>query len=153
VKSIHPVFVELFDTFDIELHIIGAKEDMGLGDKIKYLDWSEADEVSMISGLDIGIMPLENTPWELGKCSYKLIQYMGCGLPVVASAVGMNNEVVNEGENGFLVNSHADWLEKLTLLIQDEGLRARLGNQGRAKVEQRYSIQSQIIQLKTILGS
>ncbi len=153
MKSIRPVFDQLFAKYDVILHVIGAKEDLGFGDKVKYFDWSETNESSMISQFDIGIMPLENTPWELGKCSYKLIQYMGCGVPVIASAVGMNNEVVKEGENGFLVVTHNQWLEKLILLIQDQELRMQFGKKGRALVEERYSIQSKITQLISILSS
>lgn len=153
VKSIRPVFDQLFKKYDVVLHIIGAKEDLGFGDKVNYFDWSEANESLMISKFDIGIMPLENTPWELGKCSYKLIQYMGCGVPVLASAVGMNNEVVKEGKNGFLVTTHEQWLEKLIALIQDQELRMQLGKNGRTIVEKHYSIQSKIAPLITILNS
>ena len=153
IKNIRAVFVELFDKYDVELHIIGAKEDIGLGSKVKYIPWTEAHEVDLISKFDIGIMPLENTPWELGKCSYKLIQYMGCGVPVLASAVGMNKEVVKEGENGFLVTTHDQWLEKLIVLIQNQELRKQLGKKGRAIVEEHYSIQSKITSLITILNS
>ncbi len=59
----------------------------------------------MLQQLDIGIMPLPNAPWERGKCGYKLIQYMSCGMPVVASAVGVNADIVRAGENGELANS------------------------------------------------
>ena len=123
------------------MHIVGATEDLGLGNKVKYLKWSEEKEVALISNFDIGIMPLENTPWELGKCAYKLIQYMGCGIPVIASSVGMNNEVVDEGINGFLVETEEQWLDKLSLLIEDSTLRASLGKKGRIKVESQFSLQ------------
>src|SRR5690606_38569643 len=72
---------------------------------IAHYVWSEQDEVSQIHQMDIGIMPLPDDPWERGKCAYKLIQYMACGLPVVASPVGMNTEVVSHGRNGYLADS------------------------------------------------
>ena len=97
-------------------------------------------------------MPLENSPWELGKCSYKLIQYMGCGVPVVASAVGMNNEVVDEGLNGFLVQQEGEWLDKLSRLIADRALREELGKMGRKIVESRFSLQKNCNLLISVLA-
>lgn len=141
VKSCKAVFSKLFPKHHIELHIIGATEDLGLGTNIKYLKWTEECEVDLISQFDIGIMPLENTPWELGKCAYKLIQYMGCGLPVVASAVGVNKLVVDDGMNGFLVQVEEQWIDKLTQLIEDAALREQFGKRGRAKVEAQFSVQ------------
>ena len=134
-------FSKLLQNQNVELNIVGASEDLGLGTNVKYLKWTEEGEVDLISNFDIGIMPLENTPWELGKCAYKLIQYMGCGVPVVASAIGMNMVVVDEGINGFLVIEEEEWLDKLSRLIADSGLREQLGKKGRKKVESQFSLQ------------
>jgi glycosyltransferase involved in cell wall biosynthesis len=105
------------------------------------LDWREDQEVLMIQGMDVGIMPLTDTPWARGKCGYKLIQYMACGLPVVASPVGVNTEIVQHGENGFLVSTPEEWKEALTLLLHDPTLRREMGAKGRAHVEANYSLQ------------
>lgn len=153
VKNNTPIFSKLLEKDTVELHIVGATEDLGLGDKVKYLTWTEETEVALISQFDIGIMPLENTPWELGKCSYKLIQYMGCGIPVVASAIGMNKEVVDEGINGFLVRAEYQWFDKLTQLIADSELRQELGKQGRIRVESAYSIQNKHAVLLSVLAN
>jgi glycosyltransferase involved in cell wall biosynthesis len=153
IKNCKNIFSKLLQNKNVELHIVGSKENIGLGPNMKYLEWSEENEVNLISKFDIGIMPLENTPWELGKCSYKLIQYMGCGVPVVASAVGMNNEVVVEGINGFLVQTEEQWLERLTQLIEDEALRESMGKKGRIKVESEYSIQKKQAILLAILAN
>ncbi|MFV5701779.1 glycosyltransferase family 4 protein [Flavobacterium sp. XS2P12] len=153
VKNSKSVFSKLLEKENVELHIIGATEDLGLGSNVKYLKWTEESEVALISQFDIGIMPLENTPWELGKCAYKLIQYMGCGIPVVASAVGMNKVVVDEGINGFLVREEAQWLDKLSQLIEDSALREALGKKGRIKAESEFSIQKKQAVLLSVLAN
>lgn len=113
--------------------------------------WSEDTEVAMISRMDIGIMPLRNGPWERGKCGYKIIQYMACGLPVVASAVGANNDIVHDGENGFLVDEPSVLAQRLGQLITDWSLRARMGQAGRACVENEYSLKAQVPRLAEVL--
>lgn len=112
-----------------------------LGLPMDSVVWSEASEVESISGFDIGIMPLEDAPFERGKCGYKLIQYMACGLPVVASPVGVNRQIVEHGVNGFLVETMEEWEQALGVLLNDPGLRQRMGQAGRRKVEQQYSLQ------------
>ncbi len=102
--------------------------------------WSEAGEVSQIQQMDIGLMPLTDTPWARGKCGYKLIQYMACGVPVIASPVGVNREIVEHGVNGFLAGSDAEWQEALDRLLTDSALRRTMGAAGRRKVEERYSL-------------
>lgn len=153
IKKNKAVFSKILQKPNVELHIIGAKEDLGLGDQVKYLLWKEETEVALISNFDIGIMPLENTPWELGKCAYKLIQYMGCSVPVIASSVGMNNEVVDDGINGFLVQTDEQWLDKLNLLIEDSTLRNSFGKMGRIKVETQYSLQKKGEMVVTLLAN
>ncbi len=108
---------------------------------VDILPWSEETEVADIQRMDIGIMPLTDTPWSRGKCGYKLLQYMACGLPVVASPVGVNADIVEHGVNGFLATTEAEWREALTALLRDPGLRQRMGQEGRRKVERDYSLQ------------
>jgi glycosyltransferase involved in cell wall biosynthesis len=105
------------------------------------LPWSEETEVSLLEGFDVGIMPLPDTPWERGKCGYKLIQYMGCGTPVVASPVGVNHQLVEHGINGFLADTPSAWEQALSALVGDPALRQRLGAAGRMKVEREFSVQ------------
>lgn len=105
------------------------------------LPWSEDTEITQIQAMDIGIMPLTDTPWARGKCGYKLIQYMACGLPVVASPVGVNAEIVEHGVNGFLASSETEWREALASLLCDPVLRQKMGAAGRQKVEKEFSLQ------------
>ena len=112
-----------------------------LGLPMDSVPWAERTEVTSIAGLDIGIMPLLDAPFERGKCGYKLIQYMACGLPVVASSVGVNHHIVEHGVNGFLANTLEEWEQALRTLLADSGLRQRMGRAGRLKVEQQYCVQ------------
>lgn len=105
------------------------------------LAWSEETEVTRIQEMDIGIMPLTDTPWARGKCGYKLIQYMACGLPVVASPVGVNADLVEHGVSGFLASTDEEWREALGILLSDRELRRRMGAEGRRKIERQYSLQ------------
>ena len=102
--------------------------------------WHEDTEAQHIAAFDIGLMPLDDTPWERGKCGYKLIQYMACGKPVVASPVGVNRDIVEHGVNGFLAETPQEWTDALRRLAADPDLRRRLGAAGRAKVERHYSL-------------
>jgi len=147
VKSIAPILSKLNKMHPFELHIIGVAEKLDFNGIVKYIKWSEVDEVNLLSKLDIGIMPLENTPWELGKCAYKIIQYMGCGLPVVASSIGANKEVIDHGKNGFLVENEKDWIEKLILLLNDSHLRKQFGEDGRKKIERKFSLHNNLQKL------
>lgn len=151
VENCIPILNALALKYDFELQIVGAKKEPLTNGFIKYIPWKEETEVELISRFDIGIMPLENTPWELGKCAYKIIQYMGCGIPVVASAVGMNKEVIQNGENGFLVSSEKEWMVILSELIENQDLRIILGKNGKKMVSSNYSFQVNYKKLFVIL--
>lgn len=126
---------------DARVVVIGIK-DLALPDvPVECRDWSEETEASEIAGIDIGIMPLPDAPWERGKCGYKLIQYMACRKPVVASPVGHNREIVRHGENGFLAATGSDWEEHLRTLVTDAERRSEMGRHGRRLVEEKYCIQ------------
>lgn len=103
--------------------------------------WSETSEVDDIQEFDVGIMPMPDNSWTRGKCGYKLIQYMACGRPVVASRVGVNPDIVEHGVNGFLAETTAGWLHAFETLLNDFSLRMRMGKRGRRKVETQYCIQ------------
>jgi glycosyltransferase involved in cell wall biosynthesis len=120
---------------------VGAGKEAAPHPTLDTMPWSEETEVECIQAMDIGIMPLADSPWARGKCGYKLIQYMACGLPVVASPVGVNAEIVEHGVNGFLARSDDEWRQALETLLCDPGLRRQMGQAGRRKVETQYSLQ------------
>jgi hypothetical protein len=120
--------------------VVGAGEGGGAHPLLDREAWSEAAEVPLIHRMSLGIMPLDETPWARGKCGYKLIQYMACGLPVVASPVGVNAEIVEHGVNGFLARTPEEWHAAIAALLRDPDLRRRMGAAGRRKVEQHYAL-------------
>lgn len=120
---------------------VGAKLEPESVGELDVVSWSEDTEVREIQSMDIGVMPLTDTPWARGKCGYKLIQYMACGLPVVASPVGVNREIVEHGVNGFLAETNEEWQSAIETLLADEELRHRMGAAGRKRVEEHYSLQ------------
>jgi glycosyltransferase involved in cell wall biosynthesis len=98
-------------------------------------------------------MPLEDTPWNRGKCGFKLIEYQAIGAPAVASPVGVNSEIVRNGATGFLARNTNDWQVHLARLISDKDLRFRLGQAGQQHVEKHYSIQALLPRLIKVLES
>lgn len=113
--------------------------------------WSEASEVANLQRCDVGIMPLPGEDaWAKGKCGFKLIQYMGCGLPVVAAAVGANKDIVLEGETGFLATTSEEWVRSLAYLRAHPEEGRAMGLAGRQRMEVHYSLQSQLPRLDSL---
>ena len=140
LEGISSVLQRLSAKFSIRLCVIGA-EFFAEGLDVECRPWTEENEVTDIQDFDIGIMPLHDSPWERGKCGYKLIQYMACGLPCVASPVGVNETIIKNGINGYLASNMEEWFETLNLLCVDTEARRSMGDQGRQMVEQTYCIQ------------
>jgi len=125
----------------VRIVAIGAQPATLIGFPIEVKAWAEDTEAADIQQFDIGIMPLSDTVWEQGKCGYKLIQYMACGKPVVATPVGVNSVIVQQGINGYLASTDQQWFEALDGLCADAALRKKMGGEGRVRMEQHYSLQ------------
>jgi hypothetical protein len=136
-----PMLAEVAGRAGARIMAVGAEREAGVHPLLENRPWSEDREVADILDMDLGLMPLMDTPWARGKCGYKLIQYMACGLPVIASPVGVNRDIVQHGVNGFLAETDAEWRAALATLLGDPALRMRMGQAGRAIVEERYSLQ------------
>jgi glycosyltransferase involved in cell wall biosynthesis len=108
-------------------------------DRIELIQWSPQNEVTVIQEMSIGVMPLPDTPWTRGKCSFKLLTYMACGVPVVASPVGMNASVLAAG-GGFGPARWEDWADALDCLLHDESRARQMALQGRVAVTEAYSL-------------
>jgi glycosyltransferase involved in cell wall biosynthesis len=147
--------LELFSReTEVHLTLIGAGRVSSFGNiPVTLLPWDEAMETSIGSLFDVGIMPLADGPFEWGKCGYKLVQYMAAGLPVVASPVGINRQMVAPGRNGFLAASTEEWLEAFRRLAHDRDLRHKMGQSGRSQAEQMYNLQVTAPRLLDLLSS
>ena len=106
-----------------------------------HVPWSEKTEVRLINTFDVGVMPLFDDEWAKGKCALKLIQYMACGVPVVASPIGANLNVVDES-CGFFAKNPNEWRNSLRRLRDDLRSRRTMGENGRKRVEDFYSLRS-----------
>lgn len=152
LEPLLPVFEALQAQMPVRVVAVGARAETFAGTPVETVPWSEETEVQFIQQFHIGIMPLADSPWERGKCGYKLIQYMACGVPVVASPVGVNNVIVKPGENGLLAND-GEWELQLTALLKSTAMRRSFGEQGRHDVEAWYSLQVQAPRLLQVIQS
>jgi len=109
---------------------------------VKGQAWNKEKEVADLSSIDIGIMPLPDDEWTKGKCGLKGLQYMALEIPAIMSPVGVNSEIINDGVNGFLATKEQEWIDKISLLVDDVKLRETIGKEARKTVIEKYSIDS-----------
>jgi hypothetical protein len=155
VRPLLPLLSEIAGQGRAVVRVIGAGRD-ALRDRfpgMESLEWSESSEVAEVQKMDIGIMPVPDDKWARGKSGYKLIQYMACGLPVVASPVGVNREIVGQGGNGFLATTAAEWREAIERLLSDPDLRRRMGQSGRSRAVAEYSLAVQAPRLVEVIAA
>lgn len=141
LQDIAPALAQVCADGRARVRLVGSGPIALPGVPMDVIPWAEESEVDEIHRFDVGIMPLPDEPWARGKCGFKLIQYMACGLPVVASPVGVNTEIVHDGANGFLAQEQTEWVDALECLMVDAELRERMGAEGRKKVEKQYCLQ------------
>ena len=120
---------------------------------VEAMSWRANTELEDLSAIDIGVMPLPDDRWSKGKCGLKALQFMAAGIPTVCSPVGVNSEIIQDDENGFLAGTEDEWVDKLSRLIRSHELRQRLGQAGRATVEQKYSAITQTPRVYEIFKS
>lgn len=138
----------------------GSKKIRNLFDSINGLhvsypdevNWSYSKNIEIMRTFDVGVVPLVNDDWHKGKCAFKAIEYMACGVPTIASAVGENNYLIKDGVNGFLAEDENEWFLKLKKLIQDKDLRDKLGKNGRETIENKYSYKMNIPLLLAVIA-
>lgn len=139
LESIIGYLKELNSIRDFKLRII-SNCNFEIDDlDIELIEWSKEKEVEDLQGIDIGLYPLENSKWVLGKSGLKALQYMSFGIPTVATSVGTSKNIINNNINGFLVNSRDEWINTLKKLIDDNALRKRIGLEARETIINNYS--------------
>lgn len=149
-----PVLERLFDRNPgIRLKIIA---DFSLDSKhipILPVEWERTTEAGHLTSAHVGIAPMPEDDWTLGKCGLKTLQYMAAGLPVVASAVGVHHDLVHKDATGFLVRTKDDWINALQCLILDSSLRHTMGLAGRRRLESSFTVQSMWPKMQAVLES
>ncbi len=122
-----------------KLRVIGTPQYKLEGVETEAIQWRAETEIEDLQAGNIGIMPLPDESWSKGKCGLKALQYMALGIPTICSPVGVNSEIIQDGENGFLASTEDEWIDKLKLLIHSPEKCLQLGKAGRATVEEKYS--------------
>jgi glycosyltransferase involved in cell wall biosynthesis len=123
------------------------------GVRVRAIEWRSASEAADLAPVQIGLMPVPDDAWALGKCACKALQYMALGIPTVVSPVGVNATLVRDGVNGLHASTREEWVAQLARLVADRSLRARLGEEGRRTVEAEYSARVQAPRLLGLLES
>ncbi|MEZ5420594.1 MAG: glycosyltransferase [Vicinamibacterales bacterium] len=151
VQSLAEVLARVAASGPLRAVAVGASPLVMPGVALEQHPWSKAGEADEIAGFDVGVMPLDDAPWERGKCGYKLIQYMASARPVVASPVGVNVELAIPGVTGEIATTPDDWVGALERLRAMPAERLRLGANGRALVERQYALQVTAPRLAALL--
>jgi glycosyltransferase involved in cell wall biosynthesis len=142
-----PILQEIRASASFRFKVIGADQFAIPGIDVESVPWRVATETTDIQSIDIGVMPLPDDQWSRGKCGLKALQYMALGIPVVASPVGVNSTIIDDGRNGFLASDPAEWSAKVRRLLEDADLRRRFAAEGRRTVEEYYSARTQVPRL------
>lgn len=153
VSPLEPVLRSLGTTHAFRVRIAGATGAVRFaGVDVDNVPWSLDGEVALFNGCDIGVYPLPDDDWTRGKCGFKAIQFMSCGVPVVASPVGVNRDIIEDGVNGFLAADADEWRRKLAALLDDADLRRRIGAAARRTIQERYSLHVNAPRVATVLN-
>ncbi len=118
---------------------------------VDSIEWADPLAVPLtISNFDIGLYPLLANEYNWYKCGFKALEYMGMGIPVVASPIGENKLIIENGKDGFLASREKEWEESISYLIDNQSIREKMGKKGRGKIEKNYSLEVCANRLKKI---
>lgn len=144
---------KLAEKESFRLRVIGTPSYECAPVDVEAMPWRADTELEDLGAIDIGVMPLPDDRWSKGKCGLKALQFMALGIPTVCSPVGVNTEIIQDDQNGFIAGTEDEWVEKLSRLLRSEELRQRLGDAGRVTVEQKYSAITQTPRVYEIFKS
>ncbi|MCS6821371.1 MAG: glycosyltransferase family 4 protein [Microscillaceae bacterium] len=140
LNGIVPILQNLEQKFDFYFLVISNQQPSFQLKSLRYVAWQKETEIPDLMQIDIGIMPLTDDAWAKGKCGFKALQYMALGIPALVSPVGVNQKIVDNGINGFWCSTAEEWLNALTLLLENSELRQNMGKEARKKIERHYSV-------------
>lgn len=139
--SMKGVFARIAKKFNnVEFRIVGGNLSVDDLSNVTVRPWEFTKEIEDLRAFDIGIMPIPDNEWARGKCGFKAILYMSMGIPAVCSPVGINTDIITDGENGFLADNDDEWVDKLSRLIENPQIRRDFGAAARKTVEEKYSV-------------
>ena len=134
-----PILQKLAEETRFRLRVIASGGYSMPGVDVESIVWQSARELDDLRPIEVGMMPLPDNAWTRGKCGFKALQFMALGVPCVCSPVGVNATIIQDGVNGFLAGTPEEWLLRLKRLLEDPGLRARMGEEARRTVVERFS--------------
>lgn len=137
---------------EAEVTLIGADREACGIPNAEHHEWELDYEVEHIRRFSVGVMPLQKTPWDRGKCALKALQYMACGVPCVATPFGAVTEIIQNGVNGMFADTPDEWVHALEHL-RAKRIRDEMGEAARAMVEERFSLKHAAPDLVDLLES
>jgi glycosyltransferase involved in cell wall biosynthesis len=141
LEAIAPALAEVVRRFPaVSIAVCSERPPQLAGLPVRYVPWSIAAEDDFLASLTVGLMPLADGPWERGKCSFKMLQYMAAGRPCVVSPVGMNKDILAQAELGLAASTQAEWVRSILSILSDRRAAEELGAAGHALVRSRYSL-------------
>lgn len=144
IEGLLPVLNAVYSQHPFQLLVVCNTVPTFSFPNMRFVTWTKHREVDDLHEMDLGLMPLPDEPWTRGKCGFKAIQYMSVGIPAIASPVGVNCQIIHSGQNGFLADSHEEWVMSITRLIENEELRLEMGKAARQSIEKSYSLSANL---------
>jgi len=147
VVDLFPALDKFTKKYNARVRLLGFNKELlpeNLMDRVDIVEWNEKTEVNEISEFTVGIAPLHDTPFARGKCAFKSVQYMACGIPVVTSPIEANAETVIHGVNGYHAKTNDEWFNYLEYFYLNRDKVKEIGKLNRNLVKEKYTIQSQL---------
>jgi glycosyltransferase involved in cell wall biosynthesis len=147
MKYLHfllPILKDLSKIYEFEFCIISNEFPKLDFPNLKFIKWKKESEIQDLLNFDVGVMPLTNDKWAKGKCGFKALQYMSLGIPAIVSPVGVNKDIVDEGTNGFIVDTEVGWKESLEYFLKNPGKTKEMSASARNKIVNHYSVESNL---------
>ncbi len=139
-----PILKKLEEKYTFKFRVISDQTPNFKLNSLEFVPWNKETEIADLSKVHIGLMPLKEDAWSEGKCGFKGLQYMSLGIASIMSPVGVNKSIIEHNVNGLLVGNESEWEAYLIDLLQNPQKRIQLGLAGRKRVEDAYSVKSQI---------